>query len=154
MKTYLPSLYGNRNNDRVAEFEAAWLWERVGEVTRDERLMAVAQKHAEYLAQRQVQESMQSPSGIRASLHLGEGGSSPNERVRAGGYDLGDMPIVGNNVESCSSNWHSGPDAVAALLRSPSHRMHLLGENGFDSLTVYGIGNAHDFWVILICPPE
>lgn len=150
MNIYLPTVHGNRNNLRVVEFAYAW-WVALGERSRsmqkDDRLMQVAQKHAEFLAKRRGEEVLQ-------SMHFGEGGSTANERVRDGGYDLGGLSLVGNNVESCSSNWGTPTDALEALLLSPSHRMHLLGENGFWRYTVYGIGNAHDYWVVIICPPE
>lgn len=155
---FLPSVYGNpalvvepAANEKVVIFAFSWwlaLGDRAKAMHRDDRLMAVAGAHAEFLSRR-------TGETLAQSMHIGLGGSTPNERVRAGGYRLPDhYRQVGNSVESCASNWQGPTYALDRLIASPSHRAHMLGEGGFASHTVYGIGNAKDYWVVITCPPE
>ena len=143
---FLPALYVSAAaSERIVQFARLWaeaLGERRKLMRRDERLMACAQEHADYLAGRE---------DMQVSLHVGASNSTPDARVRAAGYPLPDHWQT-NHVESCSVNHGSAADAVERLLLSPSHRMHLLGENGFQSHKTWGIGNNGPFWVVLICP--
>jgi hypothetical protein len=151
---WLPSVHGEGiggTNDNAAAFVAAWL-QRLGAraalYRQDDRLAHAANRHAAYLAAR-------TGDAAQESLHVGQGGSAANARVRAAGYVLPRHWLDGsNNVESCAVN-HDGPvQAVERLLLSPAHREHLLGEGGFASHTVYGVGSVAAFFVVLICPPE
>jgi len=84
----------------------------------------------------------------------------PNRMLRDAGYPLPDIYRDGlaNNVESIVGGIES-PDAVwEALLASPAHRAHLLGEGaGFDEQNELGVAYARniyaphvDYWVIVI----
>jgi hypothetical protein len=147
-RTFLPSVHGS---DKTQAFVDAWL-QRLGSraalYRQDDRLTYAANRHAAYLAAR-------TGDAMQESLHIGQGGSAANARVRASGFVLPRQWLDGsNNVESCAVN-HDGPvQAVERLLLSPAHRAHLLGEGGFASHTVYGVGAVPPFYVCLACPPE
>lgn len=154
MKTFLPTVHGEGiggTNDKAAAFAAAWLealGARAALYRADDRLAHAAHRHAAYLAAR-------TGDAAQESLHIGAGGSAANARVRASGFVLPRHWLDGsNNIESCAVN-HDGPvQAVERLLLSPAHRAHMLGEGGFASHTVYGVGNDGPFYVVLACPPE
>ena len=131
-------------------FVLSWMAE-LGEASRglciDERLCRAAQKHAEWLH----------VNRIRERRHIGEGGSTANERVRAEGYTLpGWYSEVGNQVESVGEEFDAGPQqALANLLASPHHRMHLLRLNDFFAThTRHGVGESGGYYVVLTAPVE
>lgn len=134
----------------AARFEALWmalLAERAAQMTCDERLVAVAQAHADYLIGR-------SGSELEQSMHFGRGGSTPNQRVRAGGYRLLDWHGGGNTCECCVRASDDAAQALNILLGSAHHRPVILGEGFWEASVVYGVGQAGTDWVILVCPPE
>lgn len=92
--------------------------------------------------------------------HISPEHQGPNQMLRDAGYPLPDIYRDGlaNNVESIAGGIES-PDAVwEALLASPAHRAHLLGEGaGFDEQDELGVAYARnlyaphvDYWVIVI----
>jgi hypothetical protein len=133
------------------DFAKLWL-QRLGaraNVMRvDNRLVLAAQFHAIYLASRQGNELLQ-------SMHVGMNGSYSNDRVLDAGYRLPREYKRGhNNVESCARD-AGGPQATLdGLLASPAHHDHLMGVNGFSDRVVWGVGQAGDDYVVLICPEE
>lgn len=92
--------------------------------------------------------------------HISPEHRGPNQMLRDASYPLPDIYRDGlaNNVESIVGGIES-PDAVwKALLASPAHRAHLLGEGaGFDEQDELGVAYARnlyaphvDYWVIVI----
>ncbi len=86
-------------------------------------------------------------------------GITANERVREGGFSLPPhYAEVGNNVESLAAGMGAEVDVLGALLSSPAHRAHLMGEGDFyRAQDWYGVGVAQNeastyriYWVILI----
>lgn len=145
----------------AAEFVMLWLnhpeQRRTG-VKCDNRLVKAAQAHAEWLAQQRTEGAWQ---GGFPDLHIGEGGSTANERIRAQGYDLPEVGYEerGNQVESISIRNPEvvGVDGIlAALLASEAHRVHLLGDGPFfEGQTRIGVGFAPPVcWVILSAHPD
>lgn len=126
----------------------ALLGERAKRMRCDERLVRVAQAHAEYLAGRIGEQLLE-------SMHVGAGGTLSNERVRAGGYRLPSWyPQRGNHVESCARHNDDPATVIAALAAHHGHREHLLGLGGYENHTVYGVGHWEHDWVVLACPEE
>lgn len=118
----------------------------------DLRLMWAAQNHADELCYRE--QVLREPQGY--SLHIGLDGSTPNERVRDEGYPLPDFYAEQENqVESVSIDWEGPVPAWEELLRSETHRPHVLGEIAFFAEQVrYGIGVAcHDWYVFVSAHP-
>ncbi len=77
--------------------------------------------------------------------HVGPDGSTANERVRAGGFSLPSYyPVKGNTVESLAAGHLTASAAWDALMGSPAHRAHLLGEDGFVSQSWFGVGYYFD----------
>lgn len=137
-------------NDLAARFAALWLaglGERAVRMVCDARLVAVAQAHADYLTGRSGVE-------LQASMHVGRGGSTPNQRVRTGGYKLPEWHGEDNTCESCVRSSFNPLRALEILLASSHHRPHLMGEGFWAASVVYGIGQVGADWVILIAPPE
>lgn len=157
MKTFLVAIHNEQaapagQSDPAAEFVRLWLEalppERRAIVRRDDRLMACALLHANYLHSRTGAELLQ-------SMHRGVGGSYSNGRVLVCGYRLPpEYRPDANNVESCARDAGGPQAALDGLLASPAHRPHLLGEVGFSDRVVWGIGQAGDDYVVLICPEE
>lgn len=159
---WLPNVKGNASvegQDNAcgmddSENGLANLWllaqvDRRDQLSCDGRLVRVARSHAQYL------ESQRTPT-YTPPLHVGAGGSTPNQRARAGGYDLPDWYGDGNNIESCymaNEETNNAVDMIATLLSSPSHRAHLMGEGGFSYNVVYGFGHYGYFWVCLVSAP-
>lgn len=154
-RLYLASVYGGATvggqaqTSKAEEFIAWWLY-RLGnkraQMRQDDRLMACAQRHAEYLAQRM---------DISPSMHIGANGSTANERVRASGYKLpGYFLAKGNNVESCTYSHDPIPETVDDLMASPAHHDHMTVAGWFVGHTVYGVGNADAYYVVVTAPVE
>lgn len=167
MKTYLPRIqidYGSGvstlcgMNQRSIAFVEAWLsllGDRAKILHCDERLVQCAQDHASYLNSR-TEEEIAALAGVSHAMHRSRDGRLSNRRVRDAGYHLPDYyPDDKNSVESCARN-DAVPDIAAKqLAEHTEHHDHLYGIGSFFSKqTVYGVGNAGDDWVILICPPE
>lgn len=141
----------------AAEFAGLWAarqGHRIPLLRCDARLVAVAQAHAAYLDSR-VGEALQ------VNMHIGAGGSTANQRVRAGGYALLDWHKDGNTCESCGRMYADDkhPELYAAqelagLLASPEHHDHLMGVGFWEPSVIYGIGQVGGDWVVIICPPE
>lgn len=149
MQTYLPTVHGNPDVTPARQFAAAWmlaLGERAKIMTRDDRLTKCAGDHADYLAQRQGAE-------IQQSMHIGSGGSLPDQRVRTAGYALPDH-WHSNHVESCATHTGGPQAALDMLLDSPGHRAHLLGIGGFEGHRVWGVGNERSYYVVICAPGE
>lgn len=163
MKTYAPFIANEQpapagQSDAAAEFVRLWLDvlppERRALVRADSRLMRCAEQHAQYLASR-TPEEIAERAHVPNATHYGRDWSTPNERVRASGYRLPrEYPEKGNHVESNATTCVDAKQALAVLLKSDSHRPHLLGEVGFTDRVVYGCGNSGSAWVYLGCPPE
>lgn len=158
---YLPQVYANDAiagqgephlmNAAALAFAVAWLGllgERRARMRCDSRLVAAAQLHADYLAQR-------TGDALQMSMHRGEGGSFANERVAASGYRLpANYDAQANNVESCARNGADPATVAITLAAHEGHRQHMLGLGGFEGHVVWGCGAAGDDYVILICPEE
>jgi uncharacterized protein YkwD len=92
--------------------------------------------------------------------HVSEDHRGPNQMLREAGYPLPEVYQDGlaNNVESIAGGIESPRAVLDALLASPAHRAHLLGEGpGFREQDEYGIAYARnlyaphvDYWVIVI----
>ncbi len=92
--------------------------------------------------------------------HVSGDHRGPNQMLRETGYPLPDQYPDGlaNNVESIVGGIESPRAVLDALLASPTHRAHLLGEGpGFAEQDEYGVAyarNIHsphvDYWVIVI----
>jgi hypothetical protein len=93
-------------------------------------LVLVAQRHADDMFDRQY------------FGHCNLDGLCPNKRATNTGYPLPQSYAEnGNNIESLAVNQKNADDAWAALLDSPSHRVHVLGEiEFFREQECYGIG--------------
>jgi hypothetical protein len=160
VNTYLPTVHGNPEviqgqSDNAQLFIDAWmaaLGDRASIMRQDSRLTSCAQRHATYLAQRQGED-------MQKSMHLGEGGSTANQRVQASGYKIPSFwSLENNNCEACAVH-HDGPiEALALLIGSPAHRPLVLGERVSDWFwhhhTVFGIGVTSPFYVLICCVPE
>lgn len=136
-------------NSGARRFESLWmgvLGTRGAEMRCDDRLVAVAQRHADYLDGRVGVE-------LDQNMHVGAGGSTPNQRVRAGGYALLDWHLDGNTVESATRASGDAAYALVLFLHSPPHYTHLMCLGFYVESTVYGIGFRGRDWVVLICPP-
>jgi hypothetical protein len=158
VNVWLPAIYGGQLAPApdycgmsIAAVRFVYFWlsalgERRKDMGCDARLVRAAQRHADFLSSRE---------DTTPSLHIGENGSSANERVRAEGYRLPDwFREVGNSVESCAVNNGQPQDAVERLLLSPSHRVHLLREGGFSEHRIFGVGVTFPYYVVLSAPAE
>lgn len=137
-------------NGPASRFAALWLalmGERGKQMRCDERLVAVAQAHAEYLINRKGEELAQ-------SMHIGRGGTTPNQRVRQGGYRLPEFHKDGNTVECCLRGSADPPVALEQLLASDKHRPAMMGEDFWEPSIYFGVGQVGTDWVVLVCPPE
>lgn len=155
-ETFLPTVHGagvQGQSDNVQLFVDAWmaaLGDRAAIMQPDARLMTCAQDHASFLANRE---------DMRPSMHIGKGGSTPNQRLIASGYKPPSFwKPERNNCEACAVH-HDGPiDALIMLLDSPDHRPLVLGERVSDWFwhlhTVWALGNAGPFYVYVAAPEE
>ena len=152
MNLYLPLIEGNScgMNEVAKRFVNSWLvllGDRVSLYHCDDRLVRVAQAHAEWLDQREDK----SPS-----MHIGINGSLPNWRVRNGGYSLPSYyPDADNEVESDRFSVTDTPEECAVNLAAhPSHHSHMLGLDYYSEHTVYGVGYYNGYYICLIAPKE
>lgn len=154
----LPLAYGNavtaqgdtRMTPAALAFAEVWLarlGDRAARMVCDDRLVVCAQQHAEFLAER-------TPAEQRQSMHVGRGGTTPNQRVRMAGYRLLAWHGNKNTVESCTRSWDALAETVDDLMASPSHHDHLWGVGWYAEHTVWGIGAAAEYFVVVICPRE
>lgn len=77
--------------------------------------------------------------------HTNPDGEGPNQLVETAGYNLPDwydQSKDSNNVESIALNYPKPELAYAALLNSPSHRPHMLGEGFYAQQINLGIATA------------
>ena len=110
------------------------------------------QRYAEYRA-----EDMASRGYLS---HTPPGRHGPNQMLREFGYPLPDQYLGGqsNGVESIAGGIESPQAVWQALLASPTHRPHLLGEGpGFAEQNEFGVAYRKniraphvDYWVIVI----
>lgn len=131
-------------------FVALWLallGPRAGQMHCDARLVATAQKQAEWLIAR-------TPDQLQQSMHIGPGGNRANQRVRAGGYNLLDWHGDDNTVECVCGGFEEAADALHSFMQSDHHRPALMGEDFWQDSVVYGVGQVGSVWVVLVCPPE
>ena len=95
--------------------------------------------------------------------HTNPDGNGANTLLRSAGYVLPsnyDQSADGNNVESIAAGQTNPKAAFDALVQSPSHRPHILGEDPyFREQTCYGIGHVYSpgsvyghYWVVLTAP--
>jgi uncharacterized protein YkwD len=100
-------------------------------VVASERLMAAAQKHADWMRSR------------RRMSHRGAGFSSPAQRVTAEGY----------RFTSVSENIAAGQTSAAQVMRSwmnsRGHRNNILGRN-----REIGLGRAGNYWCVVFGTPR
>lgn len=157
-KTYIPIIEKQEVTEcglNQASYIFSQLWlARLGERAKrmycDPRIVIAAQKHAVYLNSR-------TGDTILQSMHIGQNGTMPNDRLRAEGYKLPDYyPTHDNNVESCAleSPGEVPEDVLQLLFNSPTHYNHLTGQGWFKDHIVWGIGHVGLYWVIDIAPPE
>jgi len=113
----------------------------------DGRLVKAAQRQADWLAANNFDPT---------NPHLGEGGITANERVRAEGYRLPEWyPVKGNMVESALHYFHDDvPHALAGLIAHSTHHDHMMCLNWFSDHTVFGMGDAGGFFICVTAPKE
>jgi len=105
-------------------------------------------------------------------IHVDRNGFGPNHYLCVEGYRP-DIFCSGNpfdnSVESAGMGGGQTPERqFLSWLDSPPHRVHVLGEAGFDASNYYGIGHATlleddplneglmistDFWIFIAAPP-
>lgn len=152
-KVYIPTIWGSGlyscgMNRQAAHFTYGWLpllGDRVSRYRCDVRLVQAAQQQAEWLAVNDFEED---------APHLGEGGSTANQRVRATGYRLLGWHENGNTVESASHSGMTPEETAISLSNHDTHRDHMLSLNWYSDHCVYGTGYANYFYVHLIAPEE
>lgn len=131
-------------------FAQAWmtlLGKRADIMIYDSRLAQCAQDHAEYLCKRTGDELLQ-------SMHRGNGGSYPNDRVLDAGYRLPRGYDRGaNNVESCARDGGDPATVLVTLAGHETHYAHMHCVNGFEWHIYWGVGNCGDDYVALTAPP-
>ena len=129
-------------------FTAAWLsllGERASLMRYDARLAQAAQTQADWLA----------AHDFASDPHVGAGGSTANERVRATGYRLPSYwPARGNQVESVTRSWDAPDEAARDLAAHGPHRDHVLVQGWFAGHTVWGVGHSATYYVLVTAPPE
>jgi len=129
-------------------FVAAWLsllGERAATMRYDARLAQAAQQQADWLAANDFDDDP----------HVGVGGSTANERVRAAGYRLPQWwPAKGNQVESTTRSWDAPDEAARDLAAHGAHRDHMLAQGWFVQHTVWGVGQAATYYVLVSAPEE
>lgn len=153
--TYLPSILSDAPIQAqampVESFTELWmdaLGDKAADMRQDGGLMICARLHAEYLDSR-------TGDALLQNMHVGRGGSTPNERVRNAGYSLpGWWPVAGNQVECCARCGDDAAEALRLLLASIGHRAMLLRQTWYAGHTVYGVGHKGADWVVVACPPE
>lgn len=132
----------------LAVFTAAWLallGERANAMRYDARLAAAAQGQADWLA----------ANDFADDAHSGAGDSTANERVRATGYRLPSYwPARGNQVESVTRSWDAPDEAARDLAAHDTHRDHVLVQGWFAQHTVWGVGQAATYYVLVSAPEE
>lgn len=165
-RTFLPRAFGNGSgagqgdpfglNERAAVFAAIWQ-QRLGDTaTRmrcDARLVKAAQGQADWLAAHDFD---------ARDPHLGAGGSTANERVRATGYQLPSWwPEQDNNAESAIRSWGAPSQATDELMAHVTHYDHMHIEGWFVDHVVWGVGAAAAtierggvFYVVVTAPRE
>lgn len=130
-------------------FVGAWLallGERAATMRCDARLAHAAQQQADWLAANDFDER---------DPHVGVGGSTANERVRAAGYRLPSYwPVRGNQVESVTRSWDAPDEAARDLAAHAGHRDHVLGLGWFAGHTVWGCGWQETYYVLISAPEE
>lgn len=149
MKLHLPWLPKETVHPDVqaaAEFVQLWLtapWQQRRDCEPDQRLMAAAQQHADWLA------------AHNAATHVGKDGLNANDRVRAAGYKLPEWyPAGENNIESIAVDWEGPVKWLKRLHDSPYHYDHLSGCNAFFwQQTRYGVGVSAGAWLVLVTAP-
>lgn len=75
--------------------------------------------------------------------HVNPDGVGPDETLRRNGIVVPDWyghGLADNHVESLALNKPDAAIVFAALLASPAHRAHVLGEGGFETQLRMGIG--------------
>lgn len=152
-RIFLPSIHSGKPlpggmRSEAHRFAQSWLslqGDRRDEFRSDVRLVAVAQKHATWLAN--FYES--------GSFHVGKDGSAANGRVRDGGYRLpGNYPSDQNYVESVTTFYESPEEAAVFLSNHGPHYDHMHSQGPYKDHTVYGFAYDFPFYVCLICPEE
>ena len=145
-KQFLPRIAQSKPDD-LAMFTSAWLGlygERAKDMRYDARLAKAAQTQAEWLA---VNDFVEDP-------HIGANGSTANQRVRAAGYPLPRWYGNGNTVESVTRSWDAPDEAATDLAAHAAHHDHMLSIGWFATHTVYGIGHADTYYVVVTAPSE
>lgn len=152
--TYLPAIANEQpvagQSDDVAEFVRCWLQalgDKAKQMRFDSRLAAAAQRQADWL---------QAHDFTPGAPHLGENGITANERVSATGYRLpGWWPAKGNLVESATRSWDVDmAEIVGDLMNHATHYDHMHVINWYAQHTVYGVGVAGTYFVVVTAPPE
>lgn len=145
-------------NDGAWHFAQVWLdllGERAHIMRVDQRLVACAAAHAEYLDSR-TPEEIASLSHIEHLMHYNHHtGKRSNQRVLDAGYRLPDFWDKDKNyVESCARNNKEPAEVAVSLAYHDTHHDHMFGVGWYAGHTVYGVGNCNADWVFLACPPE
>lgn len=158
-RLFMPSLYGNAEvegqtglpcgmNQQAALFASWWmhyLGERAKLMSCDERLVRAAQKQADWLSLNDFEEG---------DPHVGEGGSTANQRVRIEGFPLPEWHKDGNTVESAAHSWDDLPELVADLMAHDTHHDHLWGLKFYKDSVFYGVGVTDTYFVVVSAPKE
>ncbi len=96
------------------------------------RLIAAAQKHAQWMANN------------KKMSHTGSGGSSFADRIRAEGYSL---RTGGENV---AAGYKSVESVIAGWMNSTGHRANILNSNYKE----IGVGVVNDYWCAVFATPS
>lgn len=113
-------------------------------LTCDVRLVAAARAHAEAMR-----------AANTPDHYLG---GSPHQWIRRAGYKLpDDYPDDKNYVESLSVGHPTAGEVFAALMRSPGHKRHLMGDGWYAGQSRMGVGFVPEpsprgwayWWIVL-----
>lgn len=155
-KIYLPNVHGEPRcsmNVMADIFAQTWmilLDDKSKDMFCDERLVRAAQKQAEFLADNDFQ---------YPHPHLGENGSTANQRAEAEGYRL-PWRNDSNNIESAVHGWRGPEMSAISLATHDTHIPHMMRQGWFSNHVVWGVGAAKsnldtgEFYVVVSAPIE
>lgn len=159
MKMFLPQVAnehpitgeGELMSPNTQAFAEAWmklLGTRANLMAISDKLNRCAFLHAQYLDSRRGDELLQ-------SMHIGRGGSYPNDRVLDIGYRLPRGYKRGvNNVESCARDPRDPATVLTELAAHDTHYEHMHCLGGFSWHIYWGCACVGIDYVALTAPPE
>lgn len=132
----------------------------IGEHPEQKRTEFVYSSILNFIARYRVEEMAR----LNYADHVNPDGFGPNIIISMAGYEL---PVWyldtkdANYIESLAAGYPTADSAFAALMASPGHKDHIMGDvKFFAEQTRYGIGYASSnrdpyrhFWVVITAPP-